>query len=126
MNSPLIDAHDETGEGPIPNNAVYVPTTWPGARAPHVWLADGSALYDRLGKGYTLLRLGNTSADTSALERAMRATGAPFQVLDIPDAPVRAVYERDLLLLRPDFHVAWRGNAAPRDPAGLAARVTGR
>ena len=103
-----------------------MPTTWPGARAPHVWLADGSALYDRLGKGYTLLRLGGTVADTSAFEHAMRATGAPFQVLDIPDAPVRKVYERDLLLLRPDFHVAWRGNAPPRDPGGLAARVIGR
>ncbi len=126
VNSPLIDARDEAGEGPDPDNAVYVPTTWPGARAPHVWLSDGSALYDRLGKGYTLLRLGNTGADTSAFEHAMRATGAPFQVLDIPDATVRKVYERDLLLLRPDFHVAWRGNAPPRDPGGLAASVIGR
>ena len=36
----------------------YVPTTWPGARLPHVWLDDGSAMQDRIGDGYTLLRLG--------------------------------------------------------------------
>ena len=37
----------------------------------------------------------------------------------------RAVYGYDLLLLRPDMHVAWRGNRLPDDPARLAAMVTG-
>jgi hypothetical protein len=46
-------------------------------------------------------------------------------VLDIPDAGPRAVYGYDLLLLRPDLHVAWRGNVPPDDPRALAARVTG-
>ena len=116
----------EAGDGPDPDNKQYVPTTWPGARMPHVWLDDGSALQDHLPRGYTLLRLGEQPADTSALEAAIRATGAPFTVLTIPDAPVRSVAERDLLLLRPDLHVAWRGNAAPAEPARVAATVTGR
>ena len=55
----------------------------------------------------------------------MRASGAPLQVLEIESDAARAVYERDLLLLRPDLHVAWRGDAAPDDPGELAARVTG-
>ena len=38
--SPLI--WPEAGEGPEHNFMKYVPTTWPGARLPHVWLADGS------------------------------------------------------------------------------------
>jgi hypothetical protein len=92
---------------------------------PHVWLDDGSALQDRLSRGYTLLRLGAAPADTSALEAAMRATGAPFSVLRVPDAPVRAVLERDLLLLRPDLHVCWRGDQPPAVPSDVAARVTG-
>jgi len=35
----------------------YVPSTWRRA-APHVWLADGTAVQDRVGygHGYTLLR----------------------------------------------------------------------
>ena len=44
----------EPGEGPDPDNPSYVPTTWPGARLPHVWLSDGTALHDRLGPGYSL------------------------------------------------------------------------
>ena len=37
----------------------------------------------------------------------------------------RDVYGYDLLLLRPDMHVAWRGNALPAEPAALAAMATG-
>ena len=104
----------------------YVPTTWPGARLPHVWLDDGTAVQDRLDDGYTLLRLGRTGADTSALENAIRATGAPLQVMDLPDEVARDVYERDLLLLRPDMHVVWRGNRSPDDPGALAQLAVGR
>ena len=70
---------------------------------------------DRIGygHGYTLLRLGGTHADTTALIRAFAAIGAPLQVLDISDEHARDLYGRDLLLLRPDLHVVWRGDAAP-------------
>ena len=115
----------EQGDAPDPNNHKYVPTSWPGARVPHVWLDDGTPLQDHLGRGYTLLRLGNQPADTTALEAAMRATGAPFEVLTIPDTQVRTVLERDLLLLRPDLHVVWRGDTPPAAPAQVAATVTG-
>jgi 2-polyprenyl-6-methoxyphenol hydroxylase-like FAD-dependent oxidoreductase len=121
--SPLIWAED--GEPPPDDFVRYTPTTWPGARLPHVWLDDGSAMQDRIGDGYTLLRLGLSGADVTALGRAFGAYGAPFTVLDVPDAAARAVYGVDLLLLRPDMHVAWRGNAAPAEPERLAARVTG-
>jgi hypothetical protein len=49
----------------------------------------------------------------------------PFAVLDVPDAAVRDLYGRDLALVRPDQHVAWRGNELPDDPDGLIARVVG-
>jgi hypothetical protein len=75
--------------------------------------------------GFTLLRLGRTGEDTSALDRAMRATGAPFTVLDLPDDAPREVYGYDLLLLRPDLHVVWRGNRAPEDTAEVARTATG-
>lgn len=120
--SPVID--EEPG-GPEHLFRTYVPTTWSGARLPHVEVPGQGAVQDLLGNGYTLLKLGGTSADTFAFECAMRATGAPFDVLTIADANARAVYERDLILLRPDMHVAWRGWHAPRDPDPLAALVTG-
>jgi 2-polyprenyl-6-methoxyphenol hydroxylase-like FAD-dependent oxidoreductase len=121
--SPLI--WPEPGEAPEDDFVRYLPTTWPGARLPHVWLDDGSAMQDRIGDRYTLLRLGGSNSDISTLERAFRALGAPFAVLDVPDASVRDVYGFDLLLLRPDMHVTWRGNSPPEDPGRLAAMVTG-
>jgi 2-polyprenyl-6-methoxyphenol hydroxylase-like FAD-dependent oxidoreductase len=112
--------------GPEHRFRVYEPSTWPGARLPHVWLADGTPMQDHIPyEGYTLLRLGGTNADTSALEKALRALGAPLAVLDMPDDAPRQVYGHDLLLLRPDLHVVWRGNQPPEDPRNVAATVTG-
>jgi hypothetical protein len=84
-------------------------------------------MQDRIGYGYgyTLLRLGGAGADPGSLQRAFAAIGAPLQVLDVSDARARDVYGYDLLLLRPDMHVVWRGNAAPREPDKLAALATG-
>lgn len=123
IDSPLI--WPEAGESPDPDSYVYRPTTWPGARLPHVWLDDGSALHDRIGSGYTLLRLGGTRVDTSALEHSMRHLNAPLAVLDINDDAPREVYGCDLLLLRPDLHVVWRGNSLSVDAEKLASIATG-
>lgn len=103
----------------------YQPTTWPGARLPHVWLDDGTPMQDRIPDGYTILKLGRSKADLSGLERAIRAHGAPVTVLDVSDRIARDIYGYDLILLRPDLHVVWRGNAAPEDAAEVAAIATG-
>ena len=103
----------------------YQPTTWPGARLPHIWLADGTPMHDRVPDGYTILKLGGTKADAGGLERAIRACGTPVTVLDVPDRAAREVYGYDLILLRSDLHVVWRGNAAPEDAAEVAAVATG-
>jgi 2-polyprenyl-6-methoxyphenol hydroxylase-like FAD-dependent oxidoreductase len=121
--SPII--WPEEGNAPEPNFMKYEPTSWPGARLPHVWLADGTALHDRIGDGYTLLRLAGAQADGAALSRAFAAYAAPFNFLDIPDERPRDVYGHDLLLLRPDLHVVWRGSRLPDDVAKLAAMATG-
>jgi hypothetical protein len=70
--------------------------------------------------------LGKEPADTSALERELRATGAPLDVVRLADAKAREIYDRDLILVRPDLHVAWRGNEPPADPRAVATTVTGR
>jgi 2-polyprenyl-6-methoxyphenol hydroxylase-like FAD-dependent oxidoreductase len=104
----------------------YVPTTWPGARLPHVWLNDGSAMQDRIPSGgYSILKLGKTKADTVGLAKAIAARGAPVSVLDVPDQIAREIYGYDLLLLRPDMHVVWRGNEPPETPQDVAAIATG-
>jgi 2-polyprenyl-6-methoxyphenol hydroxylase-like FAD-dependent oxidoreductase len=122
VGSPII--WEEPG-GPEQLFRDYVPTTWPGARLPHVWLQEGRSVHDVIGDGYTLLRFGRSGADTSGIEQAMQSLHAPFNVLTIDaDAP-RDIYGYDLILVRPDLHVVWRGDAAPSDPARVAAVATG-
>jgi 2-polyprenyl-6-methoxyphenol hydroxylase-like FAD-dependent oxidoreductase len=117
----------EEGGGPPYDFIEYHPSTWPGARLPHVWLDDGAAMQDRIGfdSGFTLLRLGRSQADVAGLASGFETYAAPLRVLDVADATAREVYGYDLLLLRPDLHVAWRGNEPPAEPQRLAAIVTG-
>ena len=57
--------------------------------------------------------------------QAIKSYGATVNVLDIPDAAARDIYEYDILLLRPDMHVVWRGNRLPEDAGSIAATATG-
>jgi 2-polyprenyl-6-methoxyphenol hydroxylase-like FAD-dependent oxidoreductase len=112
--------------GPEHSFRVYEPTTWPGARLPHVWLGDGMPVQDQIPfAGYTLLRLGGGEADGSQLEKAMRARGAPLTLLEVSDELARDIYGYDLILVRPDLHVVWRGNRAPEHAGEIAAIATG-
>jgi hypothetical protein len=102
----------------------YEPKALPGARIPHMWLDDGTALQDILGDDYTLLDL-TGRADTAALETAFRARGAPLAVVRRDEPRVRGVYGASIFLLRPDLHIVWRGDEAPSDPEDLAVLATG-
>jgi 2-polyprenyl-6-methoxyphenol hydroxylase-like FAD-dependent oxidoreductase len=102
----------------------FAPSSVPGCRAPHVWLGDGRALYDALGPDYTLIRFDPT-ASTGGLVHAAARHGVPLAVRDIAAADARAIYARNLVLVRPDQHVAWRGNDEPAEPNDLIDLVRG-
>lgn len=122
VDSPIID---NVPGGPQHDLRAYLPTTWPGARLPHMWLADGSAIQDRLrSERYTLIDIAG-GHDARPLLAAFEALGAPLDVLVVADPGLRAVYERDLVLVRPDMHVVWRGDRLPQAVDDLAAKVTG-
>jgi 2-polyprenyl-6-methoxyphenol hydroxylase-like FAD-dependent oxidoreductase len=91
-------------DGVVGDPVRYEPTTVPGARLPSTFLDDGTALYDRLGSWFTLLVFGG--ADPSPL---IDSAPAPLDTVLIDD-PVAPIYEAKLVLVRPDTHVAWRGN----------------
>jgi 2-polyprenyl-6-methoxyphenol hydroxylase-like FAD-dependent oxidoreductase len=122
--SPLV-AYDGQ-PAPSFTMADFTPSTVPGCRAPHLWLDDGRSLYDAVGRDYTLLRLDRT-ADPQPLITAANKRGLPLDVLDVNlrDADAAQPYRHHLVLVRPDQHVAWRGDAAPADPLGLIDRVRG-
>jgi hypothetical protein len=56
----------------------------------------------------------------------MRETGAPLDVLDVAGEAARDIYGYDLRLVRPDLHVAWRGNQLSEHAEEIAVTVTGQ
>ena len=100
----------------------FTPSTVPGCRTPHIWLQAGISLYDAMGPDFTLLRF-DRNLDVTDLSAAAETRGVPLRVLDVSTA--EPVYAEKLVLSRPDQHVAWRGNAAPADPADLIDRIRG-
>jgi hypothetical protein len=113
------------GTPPTPDDpANYAPTARPGHRAPHVWLRDGRSILDLFGRGFALLRFAG-AADGDALARAAAQRGVPLTVHEVTEAEAADLYQQRLVLVRPDGHVAWRGDAAPDDAVGLIDRVRG-
>lgn len=111
--SPVIVAD---GTPPLPESQQYEPTARPGARLPHLWLPDGTSLYDRLGDGLSLLRLGD-GADVAPFIESAAVRGVPLTVLDLQGQALEKSYGTSLLLVRPDQHVAWRGAPVDRPAA---------
>lgn len=100
---------------------VYRQTSAPGARAPHVWLKDGRSTLDWYGETFVLLRLGDAAPESSEFEAAAQECGLPLKVIECKEAEVVARYVRGLVLVRPDGHVAWRGDRWP--DCGVVALV---
>lgn len=122
--SPLIVADGTT---PPPDSPVeYVPSACPGGRAPHVWLEDGTSIHDRFGKWFTLVKFGAPETDTAAFEAAASAQNVPLDIIDISEPAARDLYQCSLALIRPDHHVAWRGDALPADADELIRQVSGK
>ncbi|HYM71909.1 MAG TPA: FAD-dependent oxidoreductase [Stellaceae bacterium] len=119
--SPIV-AYDGAAPPPYTMDK-FTPSTVPGCRTPHLWLKDGRSLYDALGAGYTLLRFDSRVA-VEGLRRAAGVRNMPLAVLDVASDEA-ALYDRKLVLSRPDQHVAWRGDEDPADPLALIDRVRG-
>jgi 2-polyprenyl-6-methoxyphenol hydroxylase-like FAD-dependent oxidoreductase len=120
--SPFI-AYDGT-PAPAYSLSEFTPSTVPGCRTPHLWLADGRSLYDVLGPEFSLLRL-DRDIDVGPLLAAAARRKLPLRLVDIDADNAAALYQRKLVLSRPDQHVAWRGDALPDDPLALIDLVRG-
>ncbi len=108
----------------LPN--AYVASAHPGARAPH--LSDTAAgprssLLDRFGLGFTLLQFAGTESWSSWLAAA-RSLGIPLTPVARSDDVARSLYDADLVLVRPDGHVAWRGPLSA-SPTHVLVTATG-
>ncbi len=109
----------------VSEGQAYLPTARPGARLPHLWLPDGASLYDRLGNGFSLLRLRHDAAVAPFIEAA-EVRSVPLTVVELRGQALEERYGASLLLVRPDQHVAWRGASVDRPTAeGVIDRIRG-
>lgn len=81
-------------------------------------LSDGQNVYERLGRGFTLLALGAGGEAVAAFRAAAAAARVALEVIE--DGPT-AHYGAPLVLVRPDSYVAWAGT-----DAGAAEAIVGR
>lgn len=106
----LIIMHEDGEVEPVYDPHRFVPTTWPGGRAPSLFLADGTAIYDKLGKYWTLLDFTDVESGTSYLQDLASQSSVELTVLKLAtEDHAKLIYEKPLVLVRPDHHIAWRG-----------------
>ena len=102
----------------------YIATTRAGARAPHVWLRPGLSSLDEFGRGFCVVH--DEGKDMGAFQVQAERLGIPLRIWAYPNDEQRQLYERAIVLVRPDGHVAWRGDEVPGDVAALLGQVVGR
>jgi hypothetical protein len=100
------------------DSRIYVQSSHPGGRAPHAWLADGRSTLDLFGDGFTLLVFGQPKAGKPEAPAAVKT-------VSIDDPAIATLYERRYVLVRPDGHVAWRGDRLSADFPSVLDRVRG-
>jgi 2-polyprenyl-6-methoxyphenol hydroxylase-like FAD-dependent oxidoreductase len=104
---------------------MFVASARPGSRAPHVVLRDGRSMLDHYGRGFVLARFGGDAPDGTEIIEAANKRDVPMKMVTIAEPEAAALYERKLVLVRPDGHVAWRGDSAPDDAVAMIDRVRG-
>ena len=116
-------------DGPPPpdpeDTRIYTQTSHSGCRAPHAWLGDSRSTLDLFGRAFALLRLGSDAPNADGIASAAGRCGLPLEIVPIRDPEIARLYERKLVLVRPDGHVAWRSDQLPTDPDGLIDQVRG-
>lgn len=121
---------DDTGVSEPPwTPAHYTPSTWPGSRPPHLLLDNGDAIFDRFGKDWTLLCFADNERGKCFIVESAERLGVPLHTVDLSrETLAKKLYERKLVLIRPDQHVAWRGDAVETLAAAqrVLEIVTGR
>lgn len=112
----------EDGDPPPHSTQVYTPTARAGSLAPHAWLPDGRSLYDLFGQGFTLLVAQDADpAGISIVEDHADTLGIPLTVVRPEGIDIAMLYGAALILVRPDQHVAWRGDKW--DPRALSMAI---
>lgn len=96
------------------DDSYYRPVAAAGNRLPHHWLTPGDSLYDHLGTGFTVV---GADTDTAPIDIAAKRRGVPLVRIGRELIDSRKRYRADVLLIRPDQHIAWLGDAPTQGEA---------
>ena len=107
--SPIVIADPSTSE-PLTSVTEYIPSTWPGARAPHVFLSDGkTSIFDLYGPDFSIVDFTEAGKPSEEFVTVASKLDIPITKVHLPtEAHCKAIWERDVVLVRPDGFVAWR------------------
>lgn len=117
-------AREDSGPPPPWHWGQVTPVPWPGGRVPSVRLG-GTSLYGLLGTGFTLVDLSADGWGETFLKEAA-ARGIPLIRVGCDDQAVRSAWGCELVLVRPDQHVAWLGSGIPWDAGSTLDHLCGR
>jgi len=104
---------DHESTPPAFDSRRYTPTTYPGYRAPHVFLKDGTPIFDKYSKEFTLIDFNDVqeSPATTYICNASKKYNIPLEVVPLTgEHHANKIWETNLVLIRPDGFVSWHGN----------------
>lgn len=99
------------------------PSTAPGCRFPNYYLNSGHPIADLFGRGFTLLAIG--AVEIGRIDAFAQAIGMPLEIVRLEEEPVTERLEGRIILVRPDHHIAWRGEHKPADWRPILQRIVG-
>jgi hypothetical protein len=100
-----------------------VPTVRAGHRAPNIVVGADRTLFDDFGPGFTLVDACRHPEFKRLIDEA-EIVGMPLHHLVVEDPHCRELYQDQLVLVRPDLHIAWSGTAVT-DAAAIIGRARG-
>lgn len=116
-NSPVVIPSGDEDGGKEMHPRDYIPSTKPGVRAPHIFLADGkTSIFQLYGDGYTIFDFTSEGYFAKAFKNVAASLLVPLKAVHLPDEPhARSIWQRDIVLVRPDGFVSWRSTNPPEE-----------
>jgi hypothetical protein len=120
--SPIIQ--DDENTPPSDDPFAWQQSSYPGCRAPHAWLDKNKSTLDLFGHGFTLMCF-DSMQGVEAFSQVCQDKNVPLNIHYINNAKISQLYVRKFVLVRPDGHVAWRGDALPNGANALVDKIRG-
>ena len=89
----------------------YIPSARPGHRAPHYWIKKNDTIYDLFGPHFTFI--GFTEFLENKVKNIFQQLKITCKIVKINDLYCKTLYEKNFVLVRPDYMISWRADVIP-------------